>query len=64
MTFAQKSMNEKSNEIHAVRELLKQLEISGCMVVANAWSCQKKTAREVIVGNTDYLLCKRITKEP
>ena len=57
-------MNEKKNEIHAVRELLKQLEISGCMAVVNALSCKKKIAREVIAGNADYLRCKRITKEP
>lgn len=36
MTFAQKSVNDKSNEIPAVQELLKELNIKGCVVAADA----------------------------
>lgn len=57
MTFAQKSVNDKSNEIPAVQELLNELNIKGCMIVADALNCQKETAKIVVKGNGDYLLC-------
>ena len=57
MTFAQKSVNDKSNEIPAVQELLNELNIKGCMIVADALNCQKETAEIVVKGNADYLLC-------
>jgi predicted transposase YbfD/YdcC len=63
MTFAQKSVAGKSNEIPAVQELLQELEISGCMVVADALNCQKKTAKVVIAGDADYLLCAKDNQE-
>ncbi len=56
VTFAQKSVDGKSNEIPAVQELLDELEISGCVVVADALNCQKKTAEAVIGRGADYLL--------
>lgn len=59
MTFAQKSVDGKSNEIPAVRELINQLEIHGCIVVADAMNCQKKTARAIIAGSADLsAVCK------
>lgn len=57
MTFAQKSVNDKSNEIPAVQELLNELNIKGCMIVADALNCQKETAKIVVKGKGDYLLC-------
>lgn len=63
MTFAQKSVEGKSNEIPAVQELLGELEISGCMIVADALNCQKKTAKAVIDGGADYLLCAKDNQE-
>lgn len=56
MTFAQKSTDSKSNEIPAVQELLRELEIKGCVVVADALNCQKKTAEAIIGRKADYLL--------
>ena len=56
ITLGSKSVEGKSNEIPAVQELLRELEISGCMVVADALHCQKKTAKAVIDGKGDYLL--------
>jgi predicted transposase YbfD/YdcC len=56
ITFGQQTVYEKSNEIPAVRELLKMLEIKGCVVVADALNCQKETARAIIDGDADYLL--------
>lgn len=63
MTFAQKSVDGKSNEIPAVQELIEQLEISGCMVIADALNCQKKTAKAIIAGRADYLLCAKDNQE-
>ena len=56
ITFASKSVEGKSNEIPAVQELIKELDIEGCMIVADALNCQKETAKAVIKGKGDYLL--------
>jgi len=56
MTFVQKSVPGKSNEISAVQELLEELDISGCIIVADALNCQKKMAQTVIAGGADYVL--------
>lgn len=53
--FVPKSVDGKSNEIPAVQELLEELKISGCVVVADA-NCQKKTAEAVIIEAGEYLL--------
>ena len=56
ITIGQRTVADKSNEIPAVRELIEQLSIAGCMVVADALNCQKETAKAVIAGKGDYLL--------
>ncbi len=56
MTFGQQTVAGKSNEIPAVRELIGQLQIKGCMVVADALNCQKETAKAIVKGKADYLL--------
>ena len=56
ITIGQKPVDEKSNEIPAMRELIELLELSGCMVVADALHCQRKTAKAIVDAGTDYLL--------
>ena len=56
MTVAQKTVDDKSNEIPAVQELLETMELRGCMVVADAMHCQKETARIITEKEADYLL--------
>lgn len=56
LTYAQKTVAHKSNEIPAVQELLNELDIAGCMVVADALNCQRETAKMVVKGKGDYLL--------
>jgi predicted transposase YbfD/YdcC len=56
ITFGQKAVDGKSNEIPAVRELMELLEITGCMVVADALNCQKETAKAIVEAKADYLL--------
>ena len=56
LTYAQKAVEGKSNEIPAVQKLLEELDINGCIVVADALNCQKETAKVVVEGKGDYLL--------
>lgn len=56
LTLAQKTVDDKSNEIPAVQELLEELDLHGCMVVADALNCQKETAKKIVKGGGDYLL--------
>ena len=56
ITFGQQTVYDKSNEIPAVRELIKILKIEGFIVVADALNCQKETAQAIIDGKADYLL--------
>ena len=59
VTLAQKSVEGKSNEIPAVQELIRTLEISGCMVVADAPGCQIETAQAILAADADYILCAK-----
>lgn len=57
LTLAQRSTDDKSNEIPAVQELLKELKIKGHIIVADALNCQKETAEIIVKQEADYLLC-------
>ena len=46
----------KSNEITAVPELLRRLELAGCIVTLDAMGCQKTIAREIREADADYVL--------
>jgi predicted transposase YbfD/YdcC len=56
ITFGQRAVEGKTNEIPAVRELLEMLNVKGCMVVADALNCQKETAKTIVKQGADYLL--------
>lgn len=56
ITFASKSVEGKSNEIPAVQQLIGELSIQECMVVADALNCQRETAETIVGGKGDYLL--------
>jgi len=47
---------EKSNEITAVPNLLEMLDIAGCIVTADAMSCQKEIAKTIEEKEADYVL--------
>ena len=49
-------MHEKSNEITAIPELLRVLEISGCIVTTDALGCQTEIAAAIIDKQADYVL--------
>jgi predicted transposase YbfD/YdcC len=45
----------RSNEITAIPELLKVLELEGCIVTIDAMGCQKEIAKTVIEKEADYV---------
>ncbi len=55
LTYAQWTVDGKSNEIPAVQKLLTELDISGCIIVADALNCQKETTKAVVRGKSDYI---------
>lgn len=63
ITFGQQKVEDKENEIPAVRELLELLKVEGCMVVADALHCQKETAKAIVDGKADYLLSVKDNQE-
>jgi predicted transposase YbfD/YdcC len=46
----------KSNEITAIPELLKLLDISGCVITTDAMGCQSDIAADIVNKGGDYLL--------
>ena len=54
--LGQLKTDDKSNEITAVPDLLKKLAITDCLVTADAMSCQKKIAKQILSQKADYLL--------
>jgi len=55
MVLGQVKTNEKSNEITAIPELLRILNISGCIVTIDAMGCQTKIASQIIDQGGDYV---------
>ena len=49
-------VDEKSNEITAVPELLALLDIDGCIIIADALNTQKSIAAQITSQGADYML--------
>ena len=56
VTLGQRAVDAKSNEITAIPELLKTLDIAGAMVTIDAMGCQKEIARAIRGRQAHYLL--------
>lgn len=56
VALGQVKVDEKSNEITAIPELLRMLQLEGCVVTIDAMGCQKKIAKEIIKAKADYVL--------
>lgn len=56
LVLAQKKVSKKSNEITAVPELLKVLELSGAIVTLDAMGCQTKIVNQIVEQEADYLI--------
>ena len=63
LVLGQRKVEDKSNEITAVPELLRTLELSGCIVTLDAMGCQKQIAREIIEADADYVLALKGNQE-
>jgi predicted transposase YbfD/YdcC len=56
LLLGQRKVRDKSNEITLVPELLRALELAGCIVTADALHCQKNIAKEIREADADYVL--------
>lgn len=56
MVLGQVATEEKSNEITAIPELLKMLDIRDCVVTIDAMGCQKAIAEQIVKQEGHYLL--------
>ncbi len=63
LVLGQIKVADKSNEITAVPELLRVLELSGCIVTLDAMGCQKKIAKEIVEADADYVLALKGNQE-
>ena len=56
LVLGQLKVADKSNEITALPQLLRVLELSGCIITIDAMGCQKKIAKEIVEADADYVL--------
>jgi predicted transposase YbfD/YdcC len=56
LVLGQLKVEEKSNEITAIPQLLQALAITDCIVTIDAMGCQKEIAKQIIAQGADYLL--------
>lgn len=63
LVLGQLKVEEKSNEITALPQLLRVLELSGCIVTLDAMGCQTNIAKEIKEADADYLLALKGNQE-
>ena len=56
LVLGQRKVNEKSNEITAIPELLKVLNLDGAVVTIDAMGCQTEIAAQIVAQQGDYVL--------
>jgi predicted transposase YbfD/YdcC len=56
LVLGQVKVDEKSNEITAIPQLLEALEVSGCIVTIDAMGCQTEIAEKIIEREAEYVL--------
>ncbi len=56
LVLGQLKTEEKSNEITAIPELIKILDLKGALVTIDAMACQTKIAKAIVEQGGDYLL--------
>jgi len=56
LVLGQLATDAKSNEITAIPELLKLLDVDGAVVTIDAMGCQKKIAAQIVDQGGDYVL--------
>ena len=56
LVLGQRKVDEKSNEISAIPELLRLLDLSGCIVTIDAMGTQRAIAQTIVEQGADYVL--------
>ena len=56
LVLGQRQVDQKSNEITAIPELIKTLDISGCIVTIDAMGCQKDIVKSITQKQGDYMI--------
>jgi predicted transposase YbfD/YdcC len=56
LVLGQKKVDGKSNEITALPELIKVLDLAGCIVTIDAMGCQTKIVEKIIEKEADYVI--------
>jgi len=56
IVLGQRKVDDKSNEISAIPELLEVLALEGCVVTIDAMGCQTEIAEKIIACEADYML--------
>lgn len=57
MVLGQRKCDDKSNEITTISELLRLLDIHGCIVTMDAMGCQKEIAKQITEQGGDCVFC-------
>ncbi|WP_413172683.1 ISAs1 family transposase [Anabaena azotica] len=56
LVLGQCKVDEKSNEITAIPELIKVLDIAGCIVTIDAMGCQKEIVKSIVDKSGEYVI--------
>ncbi len=63
LVLAQRKVDDKSNEITAIPEVLRLLDLEGCTITIDAMGCQTAIARQVVKQRADYVLAVKENQE-
>lgn len=56
VVLGQRKVDDKSNELTAIPELLELLALKGCIVTIDAMGCQRAIAQQIVEDQADYVL--------
>jgi predicted transposase YbfD/YdcC len=63
LVLAQHKVDDKSNEITAIPELLQLLDLKGCTVTVEAMGCQTAIAKQIVQQGGNYVLAVKENQE-
>jgi predicted transposase YbfD/YdcC len=56
LVLGQKKVEGKSNEITALPELIKILDLAGCIITIDAMGCQREIVKKIVEKDADYVI--------